>query len=129
MLALQGAYAVSEENEPIATTSQVKRIIRRRLGKHVPHEELGLNLYPMMDMMTILLVFLIQSFAQSSAANVVQSEELQIPQSTSDRGRSRLLFRSPSRPARSWSKASKRCPCATVRSTRAKSRAAPTASW
>jgi len=72
---------VSEENEPLATTSQVKRIIRRRLGKHVPHEELGLNLYPMMDMMTILLVFLIQSFAQSSAANVVQSEELQIPQS------------------------------------------------
>jgi biopolymer transport protein ExbD len=72
---------VSEDNEPAATTSQVKRIIRRRLGKHVPHEELGLNLYPMMDMMTILLVFLIQSFAQSSAANVVQSEELQIPQS------------------------------------------------
>ncbi len=74
---------MSEENETIATTSQVKRIIRRRLAKHVPHEELGLNLYPMMDMMTILLVFLIQSFAQSSAANVVQSEELQIPESTS----------------------------------------------
>jgi len=70
-----------EENQPLATSSQVKRIIRRRLGKHVPHEELGLNLYPMMDMMTILLVFLIQSFAQSSAANVMQSEELQIPNS------------------------------------------------
>jgi biopolymer transport protein ExbD len=73
---------VSEDNEPEATASQVKRIIRRRLGKHAPHEEMGLNIYPMMDMMTILLVFLIQSFAQSSAANVVQSEELQIPQST-----------------------------------------------
>lgn len=76
---------MSEDNEPLATTSQVKRIIRRRLGKHTPHEELGLNLYPMMDMMTILLVFLIQSFAQSSAANVVQSEELQIPSSISDK--------------------------------------------
>ncbi len=73
---------MAEENEPVATASQVKRIIRRRLAKHEPHEEMGLNIYPMMDMMTILLVFLIQSFAQSSAANVVQSEELQIPSST-----------------------------------------------
>ncbi len=72
---------MSEENQPQATTRQVKRIIRRRLAKHVPHEELGLNLYPMMDMMTILLVFLIQSFAQSSAANVMESPELQIPNS------------------------------------------------
>lgn len=70
------------EEEKIATPSQVKRIIRRRIAKHPVHEEMGLNIYPMMDMMTILLVFLIQNFAQSSAANVVQSEELQIPQST-----------------------------------------------
>lgn len=75
---------MSEDNEPFATASQVKRIIRRRLGKHTPHEEMGLNIYPMMDMMTILLVFLIQNFAQSSAANVVQSDELQIPQSNSE---------------------------------------------
>ncbi len=72
---------MSHENQPQATAPQVKRIIRRRLGKRAPNEELGLNLYPMMDMMTILLVFLIQSFAQSSAANVMQSEELQIPNS------------------------------------------------
>ena len=68
------------EEKP-ATLSQLKRLIRKRIAKHPVHEELGLNIYPMMDMMTILLVFLIQSFAQSSAANVVQSEELQIPQS------------------------------------------------
>jgi biopolymer transport protein ExbD len=74
---------VSEQNEPFATTSQVKRIIRRRLAKHAPHEELGLNIYPMMDMMTILLVFLIQSFASSTAANVMQSEELLLPRSSS----------------------------------------------
>lgn len=72
---------MTQQNERPATASQVKRIIRRRIAKHPPHEELGLNIYPMMDMMTILLVFLIQSFAQSSAANVLQSEELQIPHS------------------------------------------------
>lgn len=75
---------MANANEPFATTSQVKRIIRRRLAKHQPHEELGLNIYPMMDMMTILLVFLIQNFAASGAANVVQSAELQIPKSTSE---------------------------------------------
>jgi biopolymer transport protein ExbD len=72
---------VASDEEKVATPSQVKRIIRRRIAKHPVHEEMGLNIYPMMDMMTILLVFLIQNFAQSSAANVVQSEELQIPQS------------------------------------------------
>jgi biopolymer transport protein ExbD len=74
---------VANDNQPFATTSQVKRIIRRRNGKHQAHEEMGLNLYPMMDMMTILLVFLIQSFAQSGAASVVQSAELEIPKSIS----------------------------------------------
>ncbi len=71
-------------SEPFATTSQVKRIIRRRLAKHQPHEEMGLNIYPMMDMMTILLVFLIQSFASSGAANIVQSAELEIPHSIAE---------------------------------------------
>jgi len=74
---------VANENQPFATASQVKRLIRRRIAKHPPHEEMGLNIYPMMDMMTILLVFLIQSFASSGAANVMQSSELQIPKSTS----------------------------------------------
>lgn len=72
----------TEENDRPASMSDVKRVIRRKLGKHVAEEEVGLNLYPMMDMMTILLVFLIQSFA-SGAAQVVQTEELQIPTSTS----------------------------------------------
>ena len=74
---------MANDNQPFATTSQVKRIIRRRLNKHPSHEENGLNLYPMMDMMTILLVFLIQSFAQSGSAAVVQSAELEIPHSIS----------------------------------------------
>lgn len=61
----------------------VKRIIRRKLAKQDEHVEEGLNIYPMMDMMTILLVFMIMNFA-SGAAEVVQSAELQIPTSTSE---------------------------------------------
>lgn len=75
---------MAKDNQPFATITQVKRIIRRRLAKHPVHEELGLNIYPMMDMMTILLVFLIQSFAQSGAANVIQSAELEIPKSIAE---------------------------------------------
>jgi biopolymer transport protein ExbD len=60
----------------------VKRVVRRVLSRREAPEEMGLNIYPMMDMMTILLVFLIMSFA-SGAAEVVQSEELEIPVSTS----------------------------------------------
>jgi biopolymer transport protein ExbD len=65
-----------------ARMSDVKRVIRRALARREGPEEVGLNIYPMMDMMTILLVFLIMSFA-SGGAEVVQSEELQIPTSTS----------------------------------------------
>lgn len=68
---------------PKATMADVKRIIRRKVAKHEHEEEMGLNIYPMMDMMTILLVFLIMSFS-SGAAEVVQSEELQIPVSTAE---------------------------------------------
>lgn len=69
-------------NEQKATMGQVKALIRRKLRKHDPPEENFLNIYPMMDMMTILLVFMIMQFASSSAA-IVQSSELQIPFSTS----------------------------------------------
>ena len=66
-----------------ASLADCKRIIRRRLRKREEQEEIGLNIYPMMDMMTILLVFLIMQFA-SSAAEIVQTEELQLPTSTSE---------------------------------------------
>ncbi|MCS6798350.1 MAG: biopolymer transporter ExbD [Myxococcota bacterium] len=65
-----------------ATMGQVKALIRRKLRRIPPHEENFLNIYPMMDMMTILLVFLIMQFATESA-KFVQSEELQIPYSAS----------------------------------------------
>ncbi len=74
---------MADENEDRpATLVDCKRIIRRRLRKEGETEEVGLNIYPMMDMMTILLVFLIMQFA-SGAAEIVQSEELQLPTSTS----------------------------------------------
>lgn len=69
------------EDRP-ATLADCKRIIRSKLRKHEEHEETGLNIYPMMDMMTILLVFLIMQFA-SSAAEIVQTDELRLPTSTS----------------------------------------------
>lgn len=72
------------EGEPKpATMGQVKSIVRRKLRKQEAPEENFLNIYPMMDMMTILLVFLIMQFAASNAT-IVQSAELQIPFSTSE---------------------------------------------
>jgi biopolymer transport protein ExbD len=70
------------EGHATATMAQVKSIIRRKLRKHDEHLHTELNIYPMMDMMTILLVFLIMQFAASSA-DTVQSDELRLPYSTS----------------------------------------------
>jgi len=75
--------ADEKEQDRPASLADCKRIIRRRLRKREEQEETGLNIYPMMDMMTILLVFLIMQFA-SSAAEIVQTEELQLPTSTSE---------------------------------------------
>jgi len=73
---------MAEEEQKPASMGQVKALIRRRLRRLPEHQEQSLNIYPMMDVMTILLVFMIMQFAQESA-NVVQSTELQIPYSTS----------------------------------------------
>jgi biopolymer transport protein ExbD len=73
---------MAQDATPNATLADCRRLIRRIVRKQEEQEEIGLNIYPMMDMMTILLVFLIMQFA-SSAAEIVQSEELQIPTSTS----------------------------------------------
>ncbi len=65
-----------------ATAAQVSSLIRRKLRKREEHAEEGINIYPMMDMMTILLVFLIMQFAQDTA-NVMQTDDLQLPYSIS----------------------------------------------
>lgn len=80
---MAGPEQSPEHDEPIATAAQVKSIIRRKLRKHEPEVHLGLNIYPMMDMMTILLVFMVMQFASSTAAVIQDSEELRIPYSTS----------------------------------------------
>ncbi len=69
--------------EERASMATVKRIIRRKKKHHPEPEGHGLNIYPMMDMMTILLVFMVMQFASSSAAAITQSDELLIPYSTS----------------------------------------------
>lgn len=66
-----------------APMSQVKSLIRRKLRKIEEHEHTGLNIYPMMDMMTILLVFMVMQFASSSAAIVTESDEMRLPYSVS----------------------------------------------
>lgn len=70
--------------EEKASAATVKRIIRRNIKKHPEIQHTGINIYPMMDMMTILLVFMVMQFASSSAAAITQSEELLIPYSTSE---------------------------------------------
>lgn len=65
-----------------ATMAQVKGLVRRKLRKIPPHEEQSLNIYPMMDVMTIILVFMIMQVAQETA-NITQSDELQLPWTTS----------------------------------------------
>jgi biopolymer transport protein ExbD len=69
-------------DEP-ASMSYVNRIVRAKLRRRPEPEHFGLNIYPMMDMLTILLVYMMAIFATSSAAAVQESSELRIPYSTS----------------------------------------------
>ena len=69
--------------EKPASMSYVNRIVRAKLRRRPEPEHFGLNIYPMMDMLTILLVYMMSLFATSSAAAVQESSELRIPYSTS----------------------------------------------
>ncbi|NOY90767.1 MAG: biopolymer transporter ExbD [Deltaproteobacteria bacterium] len=72
-----------KEGDSWATMGQVKSMARRRLRRQPEIVGQGLNIYPMIDMMTILLVFMVMQFSASSAATIQASPELQIPYSTS----------------------------------------------
>ena len=74
---------MADETQPEATIGEVKRLVRRKLRKQEHEEHHGLNIYPMMDMMTILLVFMVMQFASSTAAVVQETDELRLPYSTS----------------------------------------------
>jgi biopolymer transport protein ExbD len=71
-----------DEEQP-ATMAHVKQVVRRKLRRAPEHEENFLNIYPMMDMMTILLVFMVMQFSSSSAASIQETDNLRIPYSTS----------------------------------------------
>jgi biopolymer transport protein ExbD len=71
-----------EEGTQKAPMGQVKQLIRRKLRRIPPFEEQSLNIYPMMDVMTIILVFMIMQVSQETA-DIVQSEELMLPVTTS----------------------------------------------
>lgn len=79
----QGGNGGNGDEEPPASMAHVKQVIRRTLRKTPPHEENFLNIYPMMDIMVILLVFMVMQFAASSVSNIQQNDALQIPYSTS----------------------------------------------
>ena len=74
----------SSESVEKAPITHVKRIIRLKKRHHGEHVEEGLNIYPMMDIMTIILVFMIMQFASSSASIIQESPEMKIPYSTSE---------------------------------------------
>ncbi len=69
--------------EKPVSMSHVNRVVRAKLRRRAEPEHFGLNIYPMMDMLTILLVYMMAIFATSSAAAVQESAELRIPYSTS----------------------------------------------
>lgn len=58
------------------------RDLARRITRMRATDESSLNLYPMMDLMLIVLVFLVATWA-TEFADVEESSELDIPQSTS----------------------------------------------
>ncbi|MEZ4288920.1 MAG: biopolymer transporter ExbD [Polyangiales bacterium] len=70
--------------EQPASMSYVKRLVRAKIRRRSEEEHHGINIYPMMDMMTILLVFMVMQFASSTAAVIQESDELKIPYSTSE---------------------------------------------
>lgn len=73
---------MTQGTEEKASMAHVKALIRKKLRRVPPFEDQGLNIYPLMDVMTILLVFMIMQFAQESGA-VIETADLQIPYSTS----------------------------------------------
>ncbi len=72
------ATAHAEKPSMVAMLREVNR--RKRKNK-TEHADEGLNVVPMMDMMTIILVFLLKSLSASSA-NIPQGDDLRLPHSS-----------------------------------------------
>jgi biopolymer transport protein ExbD len=67
-----------------------REIYRRKRQNRIEHVAEELNVVPMMDMMTIILVFLLKSLS-SSSANIPQGDDLRLPRSTIDTSPSNAL--------------------------------------
>lgn len=67
-----------------ASALDLKRAMARAKRRHKGEHEINyLNITPMLDMMTIILVFLLKSLA-SSAGQIPQSDDLRLPRSSSE---------------------------------------------
>jgi biopolymer transport protein ExbD len=67
-----------------ASALDVRRALARAKRRHKHETEVNyLNITPMLDMMTIILVFLLKSLS-ASAGNIPQSDDLRLPRSAAD---------------------------------------------
>jgi biopolymer transport protein ExbD len=74
-----------EEREIAEAYGRLHGKKKKREKPHLPGEEIaGLNLTPMMDMMTILLVYLVQSFATDPSAIIKIDSTMRPPESTAE---------------------------------------------
>jgi biopolymer transport protein ExbD len=73
--------AAAQQKHPTATVAQYKCELRKAIRRNEHEHEIDfLNIVAMLDMMTIILVFLLMSMASSSAA-IPQSKDLTLPAS------------------------------------------------
>jgi biopolymer transport protein ExbD len=76
-----GEFKPAPPQKP-ASMATFKRMLRKEIKRRALDPEINfLNITAMMDMMTIILVFLLKSMSQSTAS-IPQSADLQIPKST-----------------------------------------------
>lgn len=73
--------AAAQQKPPAATVAQYKTELRKAIRRNEREHEIDfLNIVAMLDMMTIILVFLLMSMA-SSSASIPQSKDLTLPAS------------------------------------------------
>ena len=111
-----------------ASMSYVNRVVRAKLRRRAEPEHFGLNIYPMMDMLTILLVYMMAIFATLVGGSGSGKLASYASPTRPPRSSSATPCRCRSREAASSSTASRSSSSATASSTRASSKAAAAAS-
>jgi len=73
--------AAAQQKKPVAAVAQYKAELRKAIRRNAEEPEIDfLNITAMLDMMTIILVFLLKNMA-SSSASIPQSKDLTLPAS------------------------------------------------